>query len=71
MVNYIARKRVLIRDMEKHFTLPTELKGYMTLREAKLNDTAWDTVENWTEGKYDFDGVCEKHRKLEFPFPLW
>ena len=45
MVNYIGGKRVLFRELEKHVTSPAELKGYMTLQEAKLNDASLDVVE--------------------------
>ena len=69
MVNYQARKRVLFREIEKHFELSSELKGYMLLREPKLNDTEWDTIETWTEGSYDFERVSEQLRKLERPAP--
>ena len=41
----------------------------MLLRESKLNDADWDTVENWTGGPYDFDQVSDKLRKLERPSP--
>ena len=45
MVSYIGRKRVLCRELEKRVALPAELKGYMTLQEAKLNDASLDVVE--------------------------
>eukprot|EP00959_Pyramimonas_sp_CCMP1952_P158274 3310128-Pyramimonas_sp.AAC.1 len=67
LVNYIARERVLFRELEKRVAFPEELKGDVPLRESKLREAAWDTVEHWTEGACDFDVVREKHRKLERP----
>eukprot|EP00959_Pyramimonas_sp_CCMP1952_P154997 3242777-Pyramimonas_sp.AAC.1 len=68
-LNYVARKRVLFRELEKRATLPEDVKGYLFLRESKLNDAARDTAERWTEGACDFDLAREKIRKLERPRP--
>ena len=55
--------------MEKRVTLPAELKGYMALREAKLNDASWDVVETWTEGSWEYDEIIENLKRLERPAP--
>ena len=64
-----GRKRVLFRELEKRVALPAELKGYMTLREAKLNEASWDAIEIWTEGSCECDEIIEKLRRLERPAP--
>eukprot|EP00959_Pyramimonas_sp_CCMP1952_P446255 9343336-Pyramimonas_sp.AAC.1 len=69
LVNYIVRKHVLFRGFEKHMTLPKDLKACVLLRESKLNDAGWDTVEHWTKGSDDIDLVGEKLRELERPLP--
>ena len=37
--------------------LPAVIKGYATLRDAKLAESSYDKVVMWTGGSYDYDDV--------------
>ena len=63
MLQYISRKKTLINDLEKaECPLPSQFKGYMLLRDARLPQKTLDT---WSHGDYDYDVVACNLRKLE------
>ena len=65
MVQYISRKSTLFNALAKaECVLPEAVKGYLLMRDAKLSDKAWDTVETWTENKYEWTTVTTALRKL-------
>ena len=39
------------------------------MRDAKLPDKAWDTMDTWSHGTYEYDEVATNLRKLERPVP--
>ena len=46
MIQYVTRKKVLIAELERgSCVLPPVFKGYILLRDALLNDKAWDIIE--------------------------
>ena len=48
MLQYISRKKTLLDELEKaKCPLPSHFKGYVMMRNAKLPDKAWDTIETW------------------------
>ena len=70
MVQYISRKKVLFNELEKaKCPLPSNAKGYLLLRDAKISERAWDMIDTWTRGTYEFNDILEALRKLERPVP--
>ena len=70
MVQYISRKTVLFKELDKAAcVLPDNAKGYLLLRDARLTDKSWDTVETWTKGTYELETIKDSLRKLERPVP--
>ena len=70
MVQYTARKRILLNELDRaKCVLPSNAKGYIVLRDAHLSDKAWDMIDTWTQGSYDFETVQTALRKLERPVP--
>ena len=70
MLQYVARKKTLFRELQKAGApLPDEMKGYLLLRDATLSDRARDTMETWTAGAYDWDTIEKYLKKLERPVP--
>ena len=51
MLQYISRKKTLLWRVRKtDCPLPSNFRGYMLLRDAKLPPTTWDTIDTWTRG---------------------
>ena len=48
-------------------SLPAVIKGYATLRDAKLTESSWDKVVMWTGGSYDNDDVMRALVRLDRP----
>ena len=48
-------------------SLPTVIKGYATLRDAKLAESRYDKVVMWTSGSYDNDDVVRALVRLDRP----
>ena len=69
MVNYIARERVLFRELEQRVELPSELKGHVALREATLTDQARGAVDRWADCSCEREKAIESLRKLGPPSP--
>ena len=68
MLMYLSRKNGLFKEMERaKFNLPSEGKGYLLLRDAMLGPRAWDTINTWTQGSYDYALVqkCMKKQSLD------
>ena len=47
--------------------LPAVIKGYATLRTAKLAESSYDKVVMWTGGSYDYDDVMRALVRLDRP----
>ena len=43
------------------------IKGYATLRDAKLSESSYDKVVMWTGGSYDYDDVVRALVRLDRP----
>ena len=70
MIQYVARKRTLLQELTRvKCDLPPQALGYILLRDAGLNERAWDTVETWTKGSYDVGEIATALRRLERPVP--
>ena len=48
-------------------SLPAVIKGYATLRDAKLAESSYDQVVMWTGGSYDYDDVMRALVRLDRP----
>ena len=60
-MSYVARRKLDFQQLENAlgmWTLPTVIKGYVTLRDAKLAESSNDKVVMWTGGRYDYDDVA-------------
>ena len=62
------RRSLLWKKLDKEgWKIPPLPKGYITLRDARLGDSARDLLETWIKGDYDYDTIVEGLRKLERP----
>ena len=65
MLQYVARKRTLFQELTRvQCELPSQALGYLMLRDAGLNERAWDTVETWTKGSYELTEIAVALRRL-------
>ena len=68
-MSYVARRKLNFQQLEN--ALPTPLsaviKGYATLRDAKLTESGYDKVVMWTGGGYDYDDVVRALVRLGLP----
>ena len=66
---YVARKKLNFQQLENALgtPLPAVIKGYATLREAKLAESSCDKVVMWTGGRYDYDVVVRALVRLDRP----
>ena len=70
MLLYIARKNTLCRELERaKCSLPSEVKGYMMLRDAQIGPRAWDQINGWTKGNWEHTEVVKCLKRLERPVP--
>ena len=58
-MSYVARRKLNFQQLEDALgtPLPAVIKGYATLRDAKLAERSYDKVVMWTGGTYDYDDV--------------
>ena len=56
-MSYVARRKLNFQQVENALgtSLPAMIKGYATLRDAKLAKSSYDKVVMWTGGSYDYD----------------
>ena len=68
-MSYVARRKVHFQQMENALgtQIPTVIKGYATLREAKLAESSYDKVVMWTGGSYDHENVARALVRLDRP----
>ena len=58
-MSHVARRQLNCQQLENALgtPLPEVIKGYATLRDAKLTESSFDKVVIWTGGSYDYDDV--------------
>ena len=66
-MSYVARRKLNIQQLENALgtPLPAAIKGYATLRDAKLAESNYDKVVMWTGGSYDYDDVVRALVRLD------
>ena len=68
-MSYVARRKLNFQQVENALRtpLPAVIKGYATLRDAKLAENSCDKVVMWTGGSYDYDDVMRALVRLDRP----
>ena len=68
-MSYVARRKLNFQQLENALgtPLPAVIKGYATLRDAKLAESSCDTVVMLTGGSYDYDDVVRALVRLDRP----
>ena len=68
-MSYVARRKLNFQQLENALgtPLPAVIKGYATLRDAKLAESSYDKVVMWTGGGYDYDDVVRALVRLDRP----
>ena len=68
-MSYVARRKLNFQQLENALgtSLPAVIKGYATLRDAKLADGSYDKVVMWTGGSHDYDDVVRALVRLDRP----
>ena len=68
-MSYMARRKLNFQQLENALgtPLPAVIKGYATLRDAKLAESSHDKVVMWTSGSYDYDDVMRALVRLDRP----
>ena len=65
----VARRKLNFQQLENVLgtSLPAGIKGFATLRDAKLTERSYDKVVMWTGGSYDHDDVMCALVRLDRP----
>ena len=65
----VARRKLNFQQLENVLgtPVPEVVKGYATLRDAKLAESSYDKVVMWTGGSYDHDDVVRALVRLDRP----
>ena len=65
----VARRNLNFQPSENALGTPLSavIKGYATLRDAKLTESSNDMVVMWTGGSYDYDDVVSATVRLDRP----
>ena len=68
-MSYVARRKLNFQQLENVLvtSLPAMIKGFATLRDAKLTERSYDKVVMWTGGSYDYDVVMCALVRLDLP----
>ena len=68
-MSYVARRKLNFEQLENALgtSLPAVIKGYATLRDAKLAESSYDKVVMWTGGTYDNNDVVRALVRLDRP----
>ena len=68
-MSYVVRRKLNFQQMENALgtPLPAVIKGYATLRDAKLAESSYDNVVMWTSGSYEYDDVVRALVRLDRP----
>ena len=68
-MSYVTRRKLNFQQLDNVLgtPLPAVIKGYATLRDAKLTECSYDKVVMWTSGSYDYDDVVRALVRLDRP----
>ena len=68
-MSYVTRRKLNFQQLENALgtPLPAVIKGYATLRDAKLTENSYDKVVMWTGGGCDYDDVVRALVRLDRP----
>ena len=68
-MSYVARRKLNFQQLENALgtSLSAVIKGYATLRDAKLAESSCDKVVMWTGGSYDDDDVVRAPVRIDRP----
>ena len=68
-MSYVALRKLNFQQLENALgtSLSVVIKGYATLRDAKLAESSYDKVVMWTGGSYDYDDVVRALVRLDRP----
>ena len=71
-MSYVARRKLNCQQLENVLgtPLPAVIKGYATLRDAKLAENSYDKVVMWTGGSYDYDDDATWNKLLKIVCPV-
>ena len=66
---HVGRRKLNFQQLENALgtSLPAVIKGYATIRDAKLAESSYDKVVMWTGGSYDYDYVMRALVRLDRP----
>ena len=66
---HVGRRKLNFQQLKNALgtPLPAVIKGYATLRDAKLAESSYDKVVMWTGGSYDYDDVVRALVRLDRP----
>ena len=66
-MSYVARRKLNFPQLESALVtpLPAEIKGYATLRDAKLAQSRYNKVVMWTGGSYEYDDIVRALVRLD------
>ena len=68
-MSYVARRKLNFQQLENALEtpLPAVIKGYATLRDAKLAESSYDKVVMCTGGGYEYDDIVRALVQLDRP----
>ena len=68
-MSYLARRKLNFQQLENALgaPLPSVIKGYATLRDARLSESSYDKVVMWTGGSYEYDDIVQALVRLDRP----
>ena len=68
-MSYVARRKLNFQQMQNALgtNMPTVIKGYATLRDAKLAESSYDKVVMWTGDSFEYDVVALAPVRLDLP----
>ena len=68
-MSFVAQRKLNFQQLENALktSLPAVIKGFATLRDAKLTERSYDKVVMWRGGSYDYDDVMRALVRLDRP----
>ena len=68
-MSYVARRKLNFQQLENVLwtSLSAVIKGYATLRDAKITESSYNKLVMWTGGSYEYDYVVRALVRLDRP----